>query len=117
MCDFQEGFKCVGTKVSGELRSNDEGKQYDPIAWKTSMKNGMEMLRMSLGPRIMIHNSGAPENKSTIIEEGVAGMYLLDNDKSQEKIKEYGGVYKKESHDDKEIKDPKKRRRDGTKNA
>ena len=111
MCDFQEGFKCVGTKVSGELRSNDEGKQYDPIAWKTSMKNGMEMLRMSLGPRIMIHNSGAPENKSTIIEEGVAGMYLLDNDKSQEKIKEYGGVYKKESHDDKEIKDPKKEKK------
>ena len=111
MCDFQQGFKCVGTKVSGELRSNEEGKQYDPIAWKTSMKNGMEMLRISLGPRIMIHNSGAPENKSTIIEEGVAGMYLLDNDKSQEKIKEYGGVYKKESHDDKEIKDPKKEKK------
>lgn len=102
MCDFQEGFKCVGTKISGELRSQEEGKQYSPDAWKTSMVNGKKMLRKSLGSRIMIHNSGAPGNKSTIIEEGVAGEYLLDNEGSIKLIEKYGGVYKKASHDPKE---------------
>jgi hypothetical protein len=57
-CDKDEAHKCKGCKQSGEGRAVIEGKKYSSSAYKMTLKNGFNNMKLAPGGNYDIHSSG-----------------------------------------------------------